>query len=490
MVSSRLAWIVSSLLCAGVGCNLVTGLSDLKLDESGGAGGTGGSGGSTTTVGGSTGTVSTTDDGCSDGSKNGLETGRDCGGPNCAPCPLDEGCKLGSDCESGICRGPEAEKKCFAAVKIAAGNAHACAILADSTVHCWGANAHGQLGKSGGGVSSIPVEVSIAGAIEVTVGGPAEEPEKGHTCVRTQNNAVWCWGAGESGQLGNGGNSDVSDPVEVAGLGPVTNVSAGSLTTCIRKMAGTIACWGSSARGEINEALTDSNVPEDLAKPMAATSVTLGDHHVCALLPDSSVACWGANERGQSASTAGDIVGVNGVEFPVPVSNSQLALGQDFSCALSDKLFCWGDNTDGALAGASGSDLELTPVEIALSGAVRIAAGKDGDTSPDNLGGPTGGHACAITDNGTVMCWGNNRKGQLGNGSTSEKEITPVNVNTLEGGTQSDATGATDIALGAEFSCAVTTKGGVVCWGRNDRGQAGQSTQMDVVTTPQKVVWP
>ncbi|MEZ4296722.1 MAG: hypothetical protein R3B70_17275 [Polyangiaceae bacterium] len=181
-------------LVGASGCDLVSGLSQLKIDEgaggAGGSGGTGGAGGGTggtttgTTdaggggtggVGGSTGGIgggtTTSPPTCEDGKTNGLETDRDCGGPDCPKCEKDKDCLAASDCVTEICAGEAGATTCVVAMQVAVGNAHVCAVLSNGTLWCWGANDRGQLGAGDGAESASPVQVGLSEVVGVSAGG-------------------------------------------------------------------------------------------------------------------------------------------------------------------------------------------------------------------------------------------------------------------------------------------------------------------------------
>jgi hypothetical protein len=85
-----------------------------------------------------------------------------------------------------------------------------------------------------------------------------------------------------------------------------------------------------------------------------------------------------------------------------------------------------------------------------------------------------------MTSSGGVKCWGNNSWGELGDG-TYAKRLIPVDVNGL-------STGVTHIDAGWNFTCALTSAGGVKCWGANLAGQLGDGSTIPIRTEPVDVV--
>jgi len=135
----------------------------------------------------------------------------------------------------------------------------------------------------------------------------------------------------------------------------------------------------------------------------------------------------------------------------------QVASGRAHTCALTTAgaVKCWGHNNIGQLGDGSTTQ-RWTPVAVAGlgSGVVSVAAGDY--------------HTCALTTAGAVQCWGNNNLGQLGDGSTTPSS-TPVAVAGL-------GSGVVSVAAGSTHTCALTTAGGVQCWGENNSGKLGDGS--------------
>jgi alpha-tubulin suppressor-like RCC1 family protein len=183
------------------------------------------------------------------------------------------------------------------ATSITAGYGHACALMADGTVRCWGDNQSSQLGTAQVSVDSpVPVAVDgLTGVVAVSAGWA-------NTCALLADQSVWCWGDNSHGGLGGGAAlanvPSSATPVKVEGI-TATAISVHE-TACALLVDHTVACWGHNETGTLgNGSLTDSSVPVPVTGLANATGIVTGDTHTCAALADGSYACWGNDQRGQ-----------------------------------------------------------------------------------------------------------------------------------------------------------------------------------------------
>jgi alpha-tubulin suppressor-like RCC1 family protein len=245
----------------------------------------------------------------------------------------------------------------------AVGREHSCAVATDGTVSCWGANDRGQLGLGNSAArQKRPAQVPD---LPMTVVRLASSTTARHTCALSADGHVWCWGANDQGQLGNGTHqrrdtaTAVERDAEGARFDGVTDLCASRNLTCARKSDGTMWCWGHDVAAR----------PVHLADDVAADGLACAPHHVCFVEDDGTVACLGSNQYGQLGH---DTDGTPSFT-PVPVEGLDsvrfVNASETMSCATRDdaSTWCWGTDP-GAPAGAPifPVPLSLTPVEMGL----------------------------------------------------------------------------------------------------------------------------
>jgi alpha-tubulin suppressor-like RCC1 family protein len=328
--------------------------------------------------------------------------------------------------------------------RIAGGSfAHTCAALASGAVRCWGVNDLGQLGveraesrqqcrvPESSPARSLPCETTprdvpnLTDVAEVAVGN-------GGTCAVKRDGSVWCWGANDAGQLGQGTSDPQAHaaPVRVT-LPPASQVAYGAFHVCALLRDGGVQCWGTNKFGQcgVAPAMSDAQCdPGDgltaacLRRPRAVAglagvrAITAGRNHTCALLGDGSVRCWGLNDSAQLG---------NGMLEP---------------------------------------DTSPRPAPVAVAGLADVAQISAG-----------GSHTCAVLADGSVRCWGWGDLGQLGGAATTSCTVagSPPFRCAMAPAAVPELTGASQVAAGRWHTCAVLRSGGVRCAGRNDEGQVG-----------------
>ena len=396
--------------------------------------------------------------------------------------------------------------------RISAGGFHTCVTMWNGGLKCWGANWHGQVGDGSIHDRYTPVDV-----VELTSGTIGLTTGKFHTCAVKENRQVKCWGYNQFGQQGNGSTVDNHIPRKVIGLGEGTReVYAGGLHTCAWTLDDKIKCWGDNSAGQLGVGgIEKSTVPQRVdGLTGLIVGMSLGGLHTCGITIDGGLKCWGNNWGGQLGNT-----GTTDSSWPTDVVYlpgwiNSVSAGDSHTCATSVEglALCWGSNGIGQL-GIAASGLSTEPQDVTnLSGAIASASGGSS-------------HACALTSSGGIQCWGNNKYGQLGDG-TFINRVAPVDVinltepavkvetglyhtcavmasgalkcwgdnsdgqlgdNTTEGKPSPVAvwdfpSGAVNVSAGASHTCALTDAGGVKCWGKNSRGRIGDGTNIQRLT--------
>lgn len=164
-----------------------------------------------------------------------------------------------------------------------------------------------------------------------------------------------------------------------------------------------------------------------------------------------------------------------GTTAPTRAAMGLIAAGNRTNCAvISERLACWGNNFDGQLGDGTTTQRQIASYVPGLTGVQSVAVGYS--------------HTCVIVTGGGVKCWGDGGYGQLGNEDATSDSLVPVDVCAVNGCSNGLLSGATQIAIGTGFSCALLASGGVVCWGFNMSHQLGISTsQISWINYPMEV---
>ena len=195
-------------------------------------------------------------------------------------------------------------------------------------------------------------------------------------------------------------------------------------------------------------------------------ALELGYSHACLIDDRSRLLCWGRNDRGQlGLGTVDDALHDRPVEVTLPMPPRRIALGAFHTCAVLEDatVWCWGANDFGQL-GVTGPDRGV-PMQVTRA---------DGTGFGDVLSIGAGvGHTCVASDGGAITCWGDNQRGQIGNGEAGASvgptdAIAPPSAPDIE------------LHLGELHTCAVQPSiGRLYCWGSDHDWQLGFPDQVD-----------
>lgn len=341
------------------------------------------------------------------------------------------------------------------AVAVAGGWSASLALKSDGTEWAWGFFG---LGLFGDGVILAPTPVQVSGLTEVV----AVAQGLAHGLAARSDGTVWAWGENRAGAMGDGFTAPSpflpspgsSTPAQVSGFSGIVAVAAGYGHSLALSGDGTVWASGFNGHGQLGDGTTETRTtPVQVSGLAGVVKITAGDAHSIAVKRDGSVWAWGSNAVGQ----LGD--GTTTDRFtPVQVRSlsgvAAVAGGKLHSLALKDDgtVWAWGRNEVGQL----GEGMELAPVSglgpIAVGGVTGVAKIAAGDV-----------HSLVLKDDGTVLAWGANDYGQLGDGTQTSWAFggrsKPMPV--------SELSGVVAIAGSDRLSLAVTSDGAVWEWGSN-----------------------
>ncbi|GAA0658502.1 hypothetical protein GCM10010193_06490 [Kitasatospora atroaurantiaca] len=362
----------------------------------------------------------------------------------------------------------------------------------------WGRGNNGQLGD-GTTIANRTTPDRVCGGAPCT--GPLQDVislSSGdlHTLALRSDGTVLAWGNNASGQLGNGTYTDQATPTPVCAAGQsapcsaflsgVVAVAAGYSYSLALLADGTVAAWGSNAFGQLGDGTTSSrNTPVTTCRYSCTSAlsnvvaITAGGGNL-ALLSSGFVFSWGANERGElgngttTNSTSAEPVCADQACNASLTGITAVSAGGGHSMALrsDSSVVAWGLNADGEVGDGTTTD-RYAPVRVCAVG--QSAPCTQGLTGIAALG--TGALSAAVTTTGAVRTWGYNFLGQLGDGTTTNR-TTPVIVCAVgeSAPCTRGLTGVSAVTSGTGHAVALRSDGGVVGWGWNTNGQVGDGT--------------
>jgi alpha-tubulin suppressor-like RCC1 family protein len=324
---------------------------------------------------------------------------------------------------------------------VSAGAFHACALTADGTAWCWGANYVGQLGRGVSGGKFSPGRVVHPVKFSQIVA------QWRHTCGLDVNGVVWCWGLNDYGQLGRGTNNNEPNPASAAIASDLrfTSLAKGMAHyTCGIAVTGGAWCWGVNQFKSLGAPTTEkcqsnpsrfygdlcATRPIRALPDLALDSVTVGDLHGCARVSSGEWTCWGNATNGNLGigQPQDCVTTVDGIEYHEPCNRDRLPVigsasftemhaGSGMTCAidLDQRAWCWGGPAPYGSLG-TGVFEQASDVPLPVAGDVLFTQLSVG-----------GYNVCGLDASGVAWCWGYARSGAIGNGSFQEA---PVDVPT------------------------------------------------------------
>ena len=356
-------------------------------------------------------------------------------------------------------------------VMVAIGAKHACALLSDSSLRCWGDNKFGQIGDGTWESKESPFTIqgfdnqdpiiSISAGIAIT-------------CAVTSSGNAYCWGSNSLGAIGDGTAHGLYEkPVMIDPLNNVTEIFYLSYAYCAKYLDGHIGCWGDNEWGIIGDGSTEDRSIRSIYHHSnnyfggSIVDVQSIDFRVCVLIDDGSIWCWeGERNRG---TVPEKLPHYGSTRFA-----TSLAVSNNFICAVQDngEVSCSGDGYYGAIGDGDWESREFPTTTEEF-----------GDNNPAIDISTSGSTLCALTVNSEVWCWGSNYGGELGDGSNEWARNSPGKIPFFD-----DLGPVIDIeSSGYGNFCVLLEYGDVYCWGSNYDGSLGDGTRNES-NVPVKVI--
>lgn len=334
--------------------------------------------------------------------------------------------------------------------KISIGESFMVAVKSDNSLWSWGGSGNGGVlgNTSVSGKRSSPMQVGALLNWSKVVCGPRS------TAAIKTDGTLWTWGIGLTNQLGTGGSSTVSSPVQIGTDTGWTFVSKG-MSSGLGIIGGALWGWGNNADGQLGQGVkTIRSVPVVMPGATDWAYVTVGQYDTLGIRTDGSLWVWGtSSEEFNFHGMSNYAEKLSPVRIGSDTDWSMVEIGEQGVLALKGgKLWSWGRPFKGALG-----HVVLSPRQL---GSLTTWT----DVSAANY------HTAALQSNGTLWAWGYNNDGQIGTGGAYEGDALPVKVGT--------ASTWTKICVGGYSTAAIRADGTAWAWGYNNRGQLGDGNNV------------
>jgi alpha-tubulin suppressor-like RCC1 family protein len=313
-----------------------------------------------------------------------------------------------------------------------------------------------------------------------------------HACAI--GSAVSCWGADASGELIAPAADPCGNPlattclfhptVSIPSSANVADVALGRAHLCVLETNGNVSCAGDTSKGQLGDGSTQPRATLGPVPGIAnAKAIAAGGDTTCVLLADATMRCWGDDGRAQCGD--GGAVGTR----PMPVTPlglmnvTAISVGDTNACAVlgDGSVWCWGESDRDEIGSAQ------TVNACGFTKCVAVPTQVPGVANATRVA-VDGGHVCAIVTGGALYCWGMDAHGELGYPGPQRCLGTAARPCSNTPTAVPGLAGVLEVAMGPDFTCARMAGSDVSCWGNGTSGQLGDGTLM-TRTAPAKVTW-
>lgn len=327
---------------------------------------------------------------------------------------------------------------------ISAGYMYTCGVTSDDKLQCWGYNMYGEIGASSGGFFLAPTDIDAS--IKYAQVGTSSTHL---TCGITDTGILKCWGSASDFGIGLPNKISAATPQVIDNGTTYLKVTAGDDFACGLSTEGIVKCWGNNSYGNRGDGFSYVNTTPSLVFDEEIKAENFGYDHSCFIRANGVLQCSGEDDGklgvGKLFVSAAPITLDNGIKY------SKVSSSDYFSCGVTTAgvLKCWG----------------TAPLALAANTSFPNVVDAGQAYKSISLGRY---HGCAITDSDELKCFGSNGYGQLGIGPTpvSVSVMTAVDVGSKY----------KKMALGEAHTCGILLDGVLKCWGSNGYGQLGDGT--------------
>lgn len=369
---------------------------------------------------------------------------------------------------------PSASALCFIRIaSVAAGSSRTAAVTTEGNLYTWGSNTNGELGNGTQIQSTTPIKITAfdGNVASVAIGD-------NHMVAVTTEGNLYAWGSSYYGQLGNGNSGDDSislTPEKVTAFDGNVKAAGCCYSSCaVITTDGNLYAWGYNEYGLGEGTTTSSTTPVQITVFNGnAESLACGKYHILVKTTGANLYAWGYNSSGQlgDGTYTTRTTPVKITTFDGNVSSVASGYCSDSSMVITTggELYAWGVNLEGVL-GVGGAIKRESPVQISgFDGTILYVS-----TAMYN--------SAAVSSNGSFYGWGSNGCGAIGNGSTTSSSTPVLNENSLIAGK------AAFVASGHNYTMIVTADGRLYGCGYNGSGELGNGTTSDQQTTPVEII--